>query len=57
MLIHRQNSVAPGGKRRPGSHEAQSHGTGQQSKNSPCVLKQIQNIEAQLYNTYTENRN
>jgi hypothetical protein len=32
------NSYAPRGKRRPGRREAQSCGTGQQSKNLPCTL-------------------
>jgi hypothetical protein len=37
MLIHRQNSYATRGKRRPGRREAQSRGTGQHDKNSPCI--------------------
>jgi hypothetical protein len=31
MLIHRQNSYAPRGKRLPGRREKQKRGTGQQS--------------------------
>jgi hypothetical protein len=37
MLIHRQNSYAPRSKRCTGLREMQSRGTGQQSKNPPCI--------------------
>jgi hypothetical protein len=37
MLIHRQNLYAPSSKRWTGRREAQSHGTGQQSKNPLCI--------------------
>jgi hypothetical protein len=38
MLIHRQNLYGPRSKRRTGRRGTQSSGTGQQSKNPPCVL-------------------
>jgi hypothetical protein len=38
MLIHRQNSYAPRGKRRTGRREAQSRGPGPYSKNIPCII-------------------
>jgi hypothetical protein len=38
MLIHRQNLYAPRSKRRTDRSEAQSRGTGQQSKNPPCRI-------------------
>jgi hypothetical protein len=38
MLIHRQNSYATRSKRRIGRRETQSHGTGLQSKNPPCIM-------------------
>jgi hypothetical protein len=38
MLLHRQNPYAPLGNRLAGFREAQSRGTGQQSKNPPCSL-------------------
>jgi hypothetical protein len=37
MLIRRRNSYAARSKPRAGRREAQSRGTGQQSKNPPCV--------------------
>jgi hypothetical protein len=42
VLIHRQNSYAPRGKRRTGRCEAQNRGTGQKSKNPRCIaLKDV----------------
>jgi hypothetical protein len=38
MLINRQNSHAPRNKRRTGRREAQSRGSGEQSKNTPCII-------------------
>jgi hypothetical protein len=38
MMIHRRNSYAPRGKRRPGRREAQNRGSGQQSKNPPSII-------------------
>jgi hypothetical protein len=39
MLIHQQNSYALRGKRRSVGREAQGRGTGQQSKNLPCIVE------------------
>jgi hypothetical protein len=42
MLIRRQNLYAPRSRRCTGRREVQSRGTGQQSKNLPCMSIAIQ---------------
>jgi hypothetical protein len=50
MLIHRKYLYAPRGKQRPRPREVQSRGTGQESKNPPCIVRMIYN---DVYYVYT----
>jgi hypothetical protein len=56
MLIHRQNSYAPSSRQCTGRREAQSRGTGQQSKNHPCITDSMNQNSSWEVNNHLANQ-
>jgi hypothetical protein len=56
MLIHRQNSYAACDKRHTGCREAQSRGTGKQSKIHPGITDSMKQNSSWEVNNHSENQ-